>query len=111
MPRLVSALLVLLGSMQLIQLSHVSFFGEPLAAQDIVSLFGDFAEVRETGWNSFGDHWHVLPSVLLPYGLLLLMHNLIPRRVRLPQTDWQSGPDIRLCARRFWRDHRLRPGR
>lgn len=88
MPRLVSALLVLLGSMQLIQLSHVSFFGEPLAAQDIVSLFGDFAEVRETGWNSFGDHWHVLPSVLLPYGLLLLLHNLIPRRVRLPQSRW-----------------------
>lgn len=88
MPRLVSAVLILLGSMQLIQLSHVSFFGEPLAAQDIVSLFGDFAEVRETGWNSFSDHWHVLPSVLLPYGLLLLMHNLIPRRMRLPQSRW-----------------------
>ena len=30
----------------------------------------------------------VLPSVLLPYGLLLLMHNLIPRRMRLPQSRW-----------------------
>ena len=70
MPRLVASLLVLLAGMQLIQLSHVSFFGEPLAAPDIVSLFADFAEVRETGWASFADHWHVLPTVLLPYGLL-----------------------------------------
>ena len=88
MPRLVAALLLMLASMQLIQLSHVSFFGEPLAAPDILSLFADFAEVRETGWASFADHWHVLPSVLLPYGLLLALHLWLPRHLRLPRSRW-----------------------
>lgn len=86
MPRLVVALLVGLAGMQLIQLSHVSFFGEPLAAPDLVSLVDDFAEVRETGWVSFADHWHVLPSVLLPYALLIALHLWLPRYVRLPRS-------------------------
>jgi glucan phosphoethanolaminetransferase (alkaline phosphatase superfamily) len=88
MPRLVTALLLLLGSMQLIQLSHISFFGEPLSGPDIVSLFGDFAEVRETGWHSFADHWHVLPSVLLPYAALIALHRRVPARMDLPRSRW-----------------------
>lgn len=88
MPRLVAALLVLLCSMQLVQLSHVSFFGEPLNAPDIAALFDDLAEVRETGWHSFADHWHVLPSVLLPYGLLLALHWRVPARLDLPRSRW-----------------------
>lgn len=103
MPRLVASLLVLLASMQLIQLSHVSFFGEPLAAPDIVSLFADFAEVRETGWASFADHWHVLPTVLLPYGLLLALHLWLPRHVRLPQSRWALLIIVLVLAAKPWR--------
>ena len=88
MPRLVTGLLVLLGSMQLIQLSHISFFGEPLSGPDIASLFSDFAEVRETGWHSFADHWHVLPTVLLPYAALIALHRWVPSRVDLPRSRW-----------------------
>lgn len=88
MPRLVAGLLVLLGGMQLVQLGHVSFFGEPLNAADIASLFDDLAEVRETGWHSINDHWHVLPTVLVPYGLLLFLHLWLPGRVRLPRSRW-----------------------
>ena len=103
MPRLVASLLVLLAGMQLIQLSHVSFFGEPLAAPDIVSLFADFAEVRETGWASFADHWHVLPTVLLPYGLLLALHLWLPRHVRLPQSRWALLIIVLVLAAKPWR--------
>lgn len=88
MPRLVSALLVMLAGMQLIQLGHVSFFGEPLNAMDIASLFSDWAEVQETAWHSLGDHWNVLPSVLLPYGLLLWLHRTLPARIALPRSRW-----------------------
>ncbi len=88
MPKVVAAVLVLFAGMQLVQLSHVSFFGEPLNAADIASLFGDLAEVRETGWHSLGDHWHVLPTVLLPYGLLLFLHTWLPGRIRLPHSRW-----------------------
>lgn len=88
MPRLVTALLVLLGSMQLIQLSHISFFGEPLSGPDIASLFSDFAEVRETGWHSFADHWHVLPTVLLPYASLIALHRWVHARIDLPRSRW-----------------------
>ena len=88
MPRLVTALLVLLGGMQLIQLSHISFFGEPLSGPDIASLFSDFAEVRETGWHSFADHWHVLLAVLLPYAALITLHRWVPSRMDLPRSRW-----------------------
>ncbi|PTS82297.1 sulfatase [Pseudomonas sp. HMWF032] len=88
MPGLVTALLVVLCTMQLIQLSHISFFGEPLTGPDIVSLFNDFAEVRETGWHSFADHWHVLPSVLLPYALLIFLHRWVPSQIDLPRSRW-----------------------
>ena len=103
MPRLVAALLLMLASMQLIQLSHVSFFGEPLAAPDILSLFADFAEVRETGWASFADHWHVLPSVLLPYGLLLALHLWLPRHLRLPRSRWAVLLILLILAAKPWR--------
>lgn len=88
MPRLVSLLLGMLASMQLIQLGHVSFFGEPLNAMDVASLFNDWAEVQETAWHSVADHWHVLPSVLLPYGLLWWLHWHLPERVALPRSRW-----------------------
>lgn len=88
MPRLVAGILAMLAGMQLIQLSHVSFFGEPLNATDLASLFGDLAEVRETGWHSLDDHWHVLPSVLLPYGLLIFLHLWLPRRLPVPRSRW-----------------------
>lgn len=103
MPRLVVALLVGLAGMQLIQLSHVSFFGEPLAAPDLVSLVDDFAEVRETGWASFADHWHVLPSVLLPYALLIALHLWLPRYVRLPRSRWALLILFLVLAAKPWR--------
>ena len=103
MPRLVVALLVGLAGMQLIQLSHVSFFGEPLAAPDLVSLVDDFAEVRETGWTSFADHWHVLPSVLLPYALLIALHLWLPRYVRLPRSRWALLILFLVLAAKPWR--------
>ena len=73
------------------------------AAPDIVSLFADFAEVRETGWASFADHWHVLPTVLLPYGLLLVLHLWLPRRLRLPQSRWALLIIVLVLAAKPWR--------
>lgn len=87
-PRLSATLLSVFALMELTQLGHISFFGEPLSAIDLKGLFEDFAEVRQTGVHSFFDHWLVLPSVLVPYGLLITLHLLLPHRVALPRSRW-----------------------
>lgn len=63
----------LFAGMQIIQLSHVSFFGEPLTPPDILNLVRDFPDVKESAFDSFADHWLVIPSVLLPYSLAAIM--------------------------------------
>ncbi|MFW9606197.1 MAG: sulfatase-like hydrolase/transferase [Pseudomonas sp.] len=87
-PRLSTTLLSAFALMELVQLGHISFFGEPLSAIGLKGLFDDFAEVRQTGVHSFFDHWHVLPSVLVPYGLLITLHLLLPHRIALPRNRW-----------------------
>jgi len=80
---LVTGVLTLLASMQLIQLGSIAWAGMPLAPEDLYGLFGEFADVSATASSSFTDHWHVLPSVLLPYTLLLLLYlQLMPRLSR-----------------------------
>ena len=85
---LVTGILGLLAVMQIIQLSHVSYFGEPLHASDIANMIQDFPDVEQAGLNSFMDHWHVLLSVLLPYGLLMFLHRRLPQRLTLPSSWW-----------------------
>ncbi|MFJ9991505.1 phosphoethanolamine transferase [Pseudomonas putida] len=85
---LVVAILVLFAGMQLLQLANISFFGEPLSAIDIRSLFREPGEVGQTAWHSLGAHWHSALSVLLPYGVLVWLHWQMPVRVTLPASRW-----------------------
>lgn len=85
---LVVSVLLLFAIMQLMQLSNISFFGEPLSAIDIQSLMLDSKEVAHVAKYSFGQHWGALFSVLLPYSILITLHWYIPKRVKLPESRW-----------------------
>ena len=93
---------VLLAGMQLIQHSHVSFFGEPLAAPDIVSLFADFAEVRETGWASLPTTGTCCPRCCCPTACCWPC-TWLPRHVRLPQSRWAPLIIVLVLAAKPWR--------
>lgn len=63
----VACILALLAGMDLVQLGHISYFGRPLDPMALGSLFADFHDVSEVAFSDFGEHWHILPCVLLPY--------------------------------------------
>ncbi len=62
-----------LAGMELIQLGHISYAGRPLDPIVLGSLFSDFEDVRQVALSDFGDHWHVLPAVLLPYAAAMTL--------------------------------------
>ncbi len=76
------ALLVLsvLALFQLMQLSHVSYFGRPLDAMDLHVMTQNWGDVREGVVAAVAQHWHAALAVALPYGALLLLHG----RLQLP---------------------------
>lgn len=85
---LVVVILLLFATMQVLQLATVSFIGEPLSAIDIRSLLREPGEVWETARHSLAEHWPALASVLVPYGLLIGVHWVLPKHVALPASRW-----------------------
>jgi len=90
--------LLLFALMQLVQLSHVSYFGEPLDAADISNMLDGWADVQEAGLSAAADHWHVLPAVLLPYLALVALHLWLPGRLGLRAGGWQLAIGLLLVA-------------
>lgn len=82
---LAALLLTCFALMQLMQLAHVSYFGEPMQASDIRIMIDDWPDVQESGLKEFFDHWHVLLAVLLPYALLIALHTCFSSRLALPR--------------------------
>lgn len=70
-----NSILAVFGLFSAVQLSNIAYFGQPLNPADLPNLFADAGEVWQTGAASFSDHWLVLICVLLPYGLLIWLHN------------------------------------
>ena len=87
-PGIVTAILVLFAFMQMIQLANISFFGEPVNAIDIQAMLKEPDEIIQTARHSLDQHWLALICVLLPYGLLLILHNYAPGRIKLPTSRW-----------------------
>lgn len=85
-PWLVLPLFGVLALMQLVQLGNLSFSGQPVSADELVSLFAQPGEVWQTGSHHLADHWHVLLAVGLPYGALCWLHWRY--RLHLPKR-WQ----------------------
>ena len=84
---LTALVLTLLAGMQLIQLGNMAYTGMPLLPSDLSGLFGEFADVQQTAVAQLGNHWHVLPSVLLPYGALFVLHMRLTPRIS-PRARW-----------------------
>ena len=84
---LTALVLTLLAGMQLIQLGNMAYTGMPLLPSDLSGLFGEFADVQQTAVAQLGNHWHVLPSVLLPYGALFVLHMSLTPRIS-PRARW-----------------------
>lgn len=78
-------LLSMFAGMQLLQLSHISFIGEPLTAMDIVRIGGEWDEITLTVGAVARDHWPVLLAWGVPYSLLGLMYW---RMLPLTKTRW-----------------------
>lgn len=66
----VMPILLLFASMQLLQLSHISYIGQPLSPVDISRLYSEWGEVSGVLGSAFADHWPVLLAWGIPYTLL-----------------------------------------
>lgn len=76
--------LALFAFMQLFQLSHISYVGQPLNPVDISRAAGEWGEISEVAGVAWIDHWPVLLAVGVPYALLCaLFWRYLPRH-RLP---------------------------
>lgn len=76
--------------LQLMQLSHISFTGMPLAPYDIGKMFSERMEIGIAIRSSLQDHWPVLLAWGLPYLALFVIYNRgLPRyRVTLRWPSW-----------------------
>ncbi|MBQ2174177.1 MAG: hypothetical protein II453_03555, partial [Alphaproteobacteria bacterium] len=59
-----------LCTLQLMQFSIMSFFGRYLMAYDFTALFDEFNDIFLSATGAFANHWKVIPTVLIPFGLL-----------------------------------------
>lgn len=66
----VMPILLLFASMQLLQLAHISYIGQPLSPVDISRLYSEWGEVSVAAGYAFADHWPVLFAWGIPYTLL-----------------------------------------
>lgn len=75
----------LFASMQLPQIAHISFIGEPLTAMDISRIGSEWHEISLTISAVAGDHWPALLAWGVPYALLGWMYwHVLP----LTKTRW-----------------------
>ena len=56
--------------LQLMQFSVMSFFGRYLMAYDFTALFDEFNDIFLSATGAFANHWKVIPTVLIPFGLM-----------------------------------------
>ena len=67
---LAGIVLALFAFMQLFQLSHISYVGQPLNPVDISRAAGEWREIGEVAGSAWIDHWPVLLAGGIPYALL-----------------------------------------
>lgn len=65
-------MLFLLG-IQLIQVNHIAYFGQPINPTDISKVFKEFGEVVETGMASLRSVGFVTPMLLVCFGVLFFV--------------------------------------
>jgi glucan phosphoethanolaminetransferase (alkaline phosphatase superfamily) len=82
-------LLSVFAAMELIQLSNIAFSGNPINPSDVGRVLTEWDEIKQTGTSEISHLWHVLPSVLIPYGLLIALYwKGLSSRVALPRWRW-----------------------
>lgn len=63
-----SFILLLLLTMQSIQLFHIAYFARPINPLDISKIFSDFADIYSSGLGDMDDIWIVIPLLILTFG-------------------------------------------
>lgn len=84
LPWLSTIVLAMFAVLEFIQLCHISYFGAPLGPADISNMIDNWEDVREAGMVSLNDHWHVIPAICVPYGILIAMHHFMQIPVSVP---------------------------
>ena len=69
----VMPIIMLFASMELLQLAHISYIGQPLSPVDISRLYSEWSEVSAVLPSALPDHWPVLLVWGIPYSLLALL--------------------------------------
>lgn len=82
-PWFVNLVLMLFAFMQLLQISHISYVGDPLTAIDISKIFTERHEIGGAVESTFKDHWPALLAWGIPYGLLFAAFNWGIRHFRI----------------------------
>ena len=70
----------LLCLLQLMQFSVMSFFGRSLMPYDFGVLFDEFNDIFLSATGAFANHWPVIPTVLIPFGLLFWIVRINSKR-------------------------------
>lgn len=83
---LANLVLGIFATMQLLQLSHISYVGSPLTAVDLSKLFQEREEIGLALRHAFPSHWPVLLAWALPWGALFWLYN---RYLRV--TGWKTS--------------------
>ncbi|GAA3961249.1 lipooligosaccharide phosphoethanolamine transferase [Allohahella marinimesophila] len=86
-PWFVNLILALFAFMQLLQISHISYIGDPLTAIDISKLFSERHEIGVAINSTFKDHWPALLAWGIPYAFLFGVYNWGIRHFRI-QRSW-----------------------
>ena len=72
---LANLVLGLFATMQLLQLSHISYVGSPLTAIDLSKMFGEREEIGIAIKHALPSHWPALLAWALPWGALFWLYN------------------------------------
>ena len=74
-PWFVNLILSLFAFMQLLQICHISYVGDPLTAIDISKIFSERHEIGVAINSTFKDHWPALLAWGTPYSMLFIVYN------------------------------------
>ncbi len=81
---LTSLVLGLFALMQLMQLAHISYVGQPLNPVDISRMAEEWGEITEVADAAWKDHWPMMLAWGLPYVALFALFNRYLGRLELP---------------------------
>lgn len=82
----INLVLLLFATMELFQLSYISFVGSPITPFDLSKLVSEWGEINHTLSYAFADHWPALVAWGLPWGALFVVFNWGVPRWNLPRS-------------------------